>query len=148
MYKELHIGMPQQKQVPLTYILGHEAIRNVDIKSAASVYGAVQDSDDSVATLITAFKMQIAGIFEGRIKAEDALTWCDSLAHCGANKLTSAEYKSLSREIEMLPLQLKSLSKAHSDIDRSGNYVVRTPAKTLKISDSKNDRNFVGHQAA
>lgn len=133
------ISLKADSQVPLTYILGYEAIRDVNISSAKNMHAAMQRSEDQTATLIAAFKIQIKKIMTGTLKAQDAALWCDELAHFGNNELTRAEYASLSSEIAKLDPRLKSGLTIDGNVDASGKYIVlaskvRIPVKPVTCS--------------
>ncbi len=92
----------RRHQVSLTYILGYEAIRHVNIKSVADVHDAIQSSEDQLSTLITAFKMRLGDLQKGVISVADVAAWCDALANTGNNTLSKKEYDYLLPTIDEL----------------------------------------------
>jgi len=101
----------RKHQVSLTYILGYEAIKHVNIKSAADVHAAMQESEDQVSTLITAFKIHLIDAQSGALNVADVATWCDKLATAGNNILSKKEYDSLSSLVDELHPHLHSKYK-------------------------------------
>ena len=91
-----------KNQVSLTYILGYEAIRHVNIKSATDVHNAVHESEDTASTLIAAFRICLGEILNGTLNIADAAAWCDELANSGNNFLSAENYECLSKEVSLL----------------------------------------------
>lgn len=83
----------------MTYILGYEGIKNININSAPDVRAALPNNHDGVSTLIAAFKMRINAVEQGGGSLSDIAAWCDSLAYSGDNTIDDADYAGMEKEI-------------------------------------------------
>lgn len=95
------------QQLSLTYVLGYEALRDIDASCPLSVHSSLAHSADDGPTLIAAFKLTIDAIQSKGGTLDDLARWCDRLAFAGDHYVHPDEHEFLAHEIDNLAPCLK-----------------------------------------
>ena len=98
------------QQICMTYILGYEGIKNVNINSAPDVRAALPNNPDSISTLIAAFKIRVNEVEQGSGSIADLAAWCDSLAYSGDRAIDPTDYACMEKEIANMAPCLRVIS--------------------------------------
>jgi hypothetical protein len=95
-------------QVPLTYLLGYEPLKDIDIHSAEDVYKVLEQNADERSILLTLFAIKFHEVANGSLNAKTAAAWCKELVNFDSKIHCIEDCQPLEKETYLLHPYLRS----------------------------------------